>query len=196
VKTSAFDADDISFIEFVATQLSLTLKQSAQYFRDYSSYTNDALTGCLNRTKFDWDIRQEISQAELYRDKLSVLLINIDNYRGYQYNHGQKTCNQILKKVASILKSNIRAFQKIYRYEEDKFAIIITESDKKTALIVADRIQKAIESEKFEVLSEIEADNTILISIGMATFPLDGENAADLMEIAKLDLCLLYESNI
>ncbi|NLI91262.1 MAG: GGDEF domain-containing protein [Peptococcaceae bacterium] len=114
------------------------------------------------------------------KDPFTIILFDIDNFKGINDTRGHVAGDMVLKKVANIAKQNIRGFDLLGRYGGDEFLIILPGTTVADALYVAERFRKKVSSE-----SEIS------VSVGVAAFPEDGTTVQKLIETADAGL---YES--
>jgi diguanylate cyclase (GGDEF)-like protein len=194
LKKNAFNKKDMEFTELLSKEISIAFRQSFQYSQVRHTLAKDELTGCFNRRQFDADIVVEIASAEKHGEQLSLIVLDIDWFMNYNDLYGQPKGDTLLKKLADIVASNIRAYHKIYRYGGEEFAILMVDTDKDKALSVARRLQKTIEQEQFEGEKISQPNGKITVSIGIATFPSDADNSSKLTEAADLAVYRAKES--
>ncbi len=138
----------------------------------------DETTGLYNFNYSQKKINEEISEAKRYKSPLSILIIDIDDFRKINEYMGLDEANNILIDVANCLKSSIRSNDIAVRYEGGKFAIILSHTGKKNALIVGEKLRKKIEN--------LKSAKQITISGGVSTFLIDTKkNATELFNIAN-----------
>jgi diguanylate cyclase (GGDEF)-like protein len=193
-KKNAFDKNDIEFTELLSKEISTAFRQSFQYSQVRHTLARDELTGCFNRKQFDADIVADIASAKKYEEQLSLLVVDIDWFKKYNDFHGHPKGDTLLKKVADVVASNIRAYHKIYRYGGEEFSILMADTNKDKALYVARRLQKTIEQEQFRGEKKSQPNGKITVSIGVATFPSDAVKKGKLIEAADLALYRAKES--
>ncbi len=191
---NAFNEKDMEFTGLLASDIAITLEQSFEYSHFRNIFIRDALTGCLNRSKFDVDIVVEIAAAQRYKEQLSLLVVDIDWLRKYNDFHGHEKGDALLKEVVDVLTSNIRSYEKIYRCGGEEFAILMPDTDKEKASSAARRLQKAIEKAQFEGEKESQPNGTITVSIGVATYPSDADDRDKLINAANSALYRAKES--
>jgi diguanylate cyclase (GGDEF)-like protein/PAS domain S-box-containing protein len=129
--------------------------------------THDRLTGLLNRNAFLDAISREINRATREQKPLSILLLDIDNYRELADQVGYKTANEALRKLAAFLSVSLRNYDILGRYEENEFIICLPGTDNRTAEHVAILLEKKIKA------LELDKDGVPLhlsVSIGAGTF--------------------------
>jgi diguanylate cyclase (GGDEF)-like protein len=130
----------------------------------------DDLTGIYNRRHFYEKLSEMTARAKRYKLPLSLLMFDVDHFKAYNDTHGHLTGNRVLERVGRIVSEEIREVDWGFRYGGDEFTVILPETSKKDATIVAERIRKAFEKSKF--------DETTL-SIGVAQYDL--ENNLDIL---------------
>ena len=194
LKKNAFSKEDMEFTEVLAKEISIAFEQSFEYSHFRNISISDGLTGCLNRSKFDVDIVVEVASAGEYKEELSLLMVDIDWLRKYNDFHGHEKGDALLRKVVDILTSNMRPYEKIYRYGGEVFAILMPDTDRDRALSAAGRLQRTIEQAKFEGEKESQPNGTITVSIGVATFPSDADHRDKLIDTANSALHRAKES--
>jgi len=141
----------------------------------------DALTGIGNHRLFQESFEAELHRAERYERSLSLLIIDVDHFKIYNDTYGHSEGDKILKTLAGLLERATRKEDIVARYGGEEFAIIAPETSKKKAEELAERIRQAIHDEKLQ----------LTVSIGLATFPIDGKSAKEIF--TKADKAL-YQS--
>jgi diguanylate cyclase (GGDEF)-like protein/PAS domain S-box-containing protein len=126
--------------------------------------TTDILTGAYNRTVFDEIITREMERVKRYNKSLSVTLFDIDHFKKVNDMFGHNVGDYVLKKIATIVKKTIRNVDYFIRWGGEEFVIILAETDKKQAYVLAERIRTGIEKFNFNKAAKIT------ISCGVAEF--------------------------
>lgn len=104
----------------------------------------DSLTGLLNRRAILKKLDEQMKNTRRYRDELSVLMLDIDHFKGVNDNYGHVTGDNVLEKIAALLQNRIRDTDAVGRYGGEEFLIILRRAEFSSVLPVAERIQKAI----------------------------------------------------
>ncbi len=105
----------------------------------------DSLTGLYNQRHFYARLKEEINRARRQKTDLSVILMDLNQFKAYNDTYGHLAGDKLLKEVANIINSNIREdVDSGYRYGGDEFAIILIDADEKTARTIGERINQAI----------------------------------------------------
>ncbi len=107
--------------------------------------TIDVLTGLNNRRAILHRLDEEIKRATRYREELGLLMLDIDHFKKVNDQYGHLTGDDVLEKVATLVRQNIRGSDTAGRYGGEEFVIILPKTDLSPALVVAERIRKTIE---------------------------------------------------
>ena len=170
---NAFSSNHEYFLNILAHEISIAIERAIAYERIKELTIKDDLTGVYNRRKFDQDLREELNKSIRYVRNLSLLMLDIDYFKKYNDLHGHQRGDAILRKLGMVFNKHMRNTDKAYRYGGEEFAIICTETDRKSAIICAERLRKVINEEKFDGEEDIEPYNNLTVSIGVSNFPFD-----------------------
>ncbi len=135
----------------------------------------DPLTGLLNRRAILRTLRDNITRASRYGEHLSVILLDIDNFKEVNDTQGHKAGDTALRKVAAILEKRLRHADSVGRYGGDEFLIVLPQTDLAGATRPAERIRQEIEKTK---LRSKNRTNALTASLGVAEYKADEDNAA------------------
>ena len=140
--------------------------------------TTDGLTGIYSRSIFDFSIEQEIIKAVRYDKSLSLMLIDIDDFKKINDTYGHQDGDDVIKKLVKIIKRNLRKSDLVARYGGEEFAVIMPETSIQKAFTVAERIRK--NAAKILKCKELN----ITICIGISTLSKAIDSVYDLIKIA------------
>lgn len=168
-------------LSILAEQLSLELKKINLYERVQELAITDGLTGIYVRRHFIERLNEEIARSKRHKLKLSMLMIDLDHFKQCNDTYGHLVGDMVLKDIARIMKEHVRQVDLIGRYGGEEFVIALPDTDKNSALNVAERIRSSVEKHRFRAYDETIS---MMISIGVATFPEDGEETAALIDRA------------
>jgi diguanylate cyclase (GGDEF)-like protein len=141
----------------------------------------DGLTGLLNRRAWDEAFHREVARRERQGGSLSLLMIDIDHFKRINDTLGHSAGDAALRKVAALLRSQVRAMDVLGRVGGEEFAIVLTNCGADLALDRAEQIRALIED---AARYWPEAELAVTVSIGAAAIPEQAADAGQLMNLA------------
>ncbi|MCD6080343.1 MAG: sensor domain-containing diguanylate cyclase [Candidatus Omnitrophica bacterium] len=184
--------EDIKLLTMFANHAGLAIENSKLYHQTlHLSYT-DSLTGIYNHGRFQYLLEEKLKEAKENDRSLSLIMIDIDNFKNYNDNLGHPAGDEVIKKIAEIVKNSCRKQDVPARYGGEEFALILPSTSKEEARIIGERIRKRISDYPFKN-KEIQPQGAITVSMGIATFPEDAEEKKELIQ--KADLALFTAKN-
>ena len=151
----------------------------AIYERTERSAVTDGLTGLFNHAYLVQALKREVLRARRHDLKLSVAMFDLDDFKRVNDTLGHLEGDRILMKTAAVIRESLREIDTAARYGGEEFAILLPETSRAGAHVVADRIRRRIE-ERFRRRDTIRET----ISGGVATYPEDASNPEDLLRRA------------
>lgn len=149
--------------------------------------TRDGLTGLANRRCFDDTLHMEWARALRQQQPLSLLMVDVDNFKAYNDANGHLGGDECLKRIATAVASEMRANDLVARYGGEEFAVILPNQSLKGAAIVAERIRGRVEH--LQLPNRLAPNGRITVSIGAATAIAGADNdASQLVAIADAAL--------
>ena len=128
----------------------------------------DGLTKLHNSRSFYSQLEVEVDRFNRYKHPLSLLLLDIDHFKEYNDNYGHLEGDKVLVRISQLIKACLRKLDTAYRYGGEEFTVILPETSGEEAVLVAERIRKTVQAEKFTPQSDEELG--ITISIGTAQY--------------------------
>lgn len=158
------------------------LIKSRDFEQQYRLATTDGLTELYNHRYFQEQIRMQVEQSKRYNNNFSLIIIDIDFFKKFNDTFGHQSGDAVLRQVAQTLKKNVRATDIVCRYGGEEMSIILPNTGKDEAFSTAQKICERVASKKFKLAGDKETNVTI--SLGVSTFPYDGDNAPAIIEAA------------
>jgi diguanylate cyclase (GGDEF)-like protein len=152
----------------------------AIYERTERSALTDGLTGLYNHAYFLQALRREVQRARRHRSRISVVLLDLDDFKKVNDSRGHVEGDKVLMKAASLVRGCVREIDVASRYGGEEFAVVLTETDRVGAHLVAERIRRRID----EHFRRGRASPPVTISGGIATWPDDAAGADELLRRA------------
>lgn len=165
----------------VARQFSLEVEKVRLYERVQELAITDGLTGLFVRRYFLEMAKEELERSRRHKFKASFLMVDLDHFKQCNDNLGHLVGDFVLREVANVLKRNVREIDLVGRYGGEEFSLLLPETEKQDAILTAERLRCAVAEHRFEAYTEVV---TMTISVGISTFPDDGDREIDLIEAA------------
>ncbi|MEI8348750.1 MAG: GGDEF domain-containing protein [Candidatus Omnitrophota bacterium] len=169
------------YLPSLAKLLRLCVEKVHLYHASQQLSIYDSLTECYNRRYFMNRFFDEFERAKKFNHHISFLMVDIDHFKKINDTYGHLVGDAVLKTIAGLIQENIREIDFLARYGGEEFAIILPETDKAGAIMVADRICGKVSQERLKAFDEMV---TTTISVGVASFPQNTLYADVLMETA------------
>ena len=180
------DAERLSLARTIANEASIALENARLYEEARALADRDPLTGFYNHRYLHERFGQEAVRARRARRPLSLLMLDLDDFKLVNDTFGHVLGDDVLRWTADLIRRTLRASDVPARYGGDEFAILLPDSGREEAALTADRLVAAFVDTQFTTGSRLAVP--IGISIGAATFPTDGRTAAELIAVADAGL--------
>jgi len=183
-KPNAYSGRQIKLLERVALQIAAPIENAQLYARLEQKSRVDEITGLFNRQHFEERLKEEVSRHSRYGDVFSIFMLDLDNFKAYNDAYGHPAGDILLNHVGGIVKNSVRDADQAFRYGGDEVVVILPQTARDDAYVVAERVREQIagEMEKKAI--------TVTCSIGLASYPTDGVIAGELVDVA--DSALYY----
>ncbi len=183
---SAFTVADLKAIEPLIEHAGSLVRRTgtlerASLLEELSSC--DGLTGLHNRRFLDQRLEEELNRSSRQKLEFSVLLLDIDHFKNYNDQCGHLAGDKALKKLSHLLRRSAREMDSVARYGGEEFCILLPETNREPARMVAERIRHSIEREPF-YQEELMPGGRLTVSIGISIYPDDGDSAEALLDAA------------
>lgn len=152
--------------------------------------STDGLTGLFNSRYFRGELEKAVKSATRYSRPLSLILADVDHFKHYNDTNGHASGDECLKRVAEVFMKNVRDVDVAARYGGEEFVVVLPETALEGALVVAERLRARLEEEIIPY-EELQPLGAVTMSLGVASFPGDANDAQSLIEAADK---ALYEA--
>ena len=126
-------------------KLRASLRQLAERLTEvWTLATVDQLTGVLNRQAVLAELEKEIDRAARYGHQLSVVMVDLDHFKRLNDSHGHAAGDVMLRQIADILRTNLRAVDVVGRYGGEEFLIVLPETDVDAAASLAEKLRRLV----------------------------------------------------
>ena len=142
------------------------LRESEKGYRELS--ITDSLTKLYNSRHFFKQLKQEAGRASRYKHPLSLILLDIDDFKRYNDSYGHLPGDDALTVLADVIRKNLRVTDTAFRYGGEEFTVILPETHIDEAAEVAERLRKGFESSVLSPLPKLKV--CVTASIGVAQY--------------------------
>ncbi|MCM8819727.1 MAG: GGDEF domain-containing protein, partial [Candidatus Omnitrophica bacterium] len=173
--------EDAKFFGMFIEQATGAIENSQVFEDTLIKAHKDALTNLWNHGYFQYKLDEELLNAKSKNSFLSILMIDIDNFKKINDTYGHMQGDEALKKISEFLSENIGEKNILCRYGGEEFAVILPSTFKEDAAKFAENLRKKLSETDILV-------NKFTISIGVATYPVDAIEKEELLRKADIAL--------
>jgi len=166
-QVNAYSSRQIKLVETIAQQATIAMDNAKLFERMQQLAITDGLTKIYNRRYFYMMLENEIERSKRYGVPLSLIMMDIDHFKGVNDQYGHLAGDEVLESLAALCKSLLRQADEIFRYGGEEFTILLPETNANLALKVAERVRRTIEENAF---STEKGEVKISASLGVAEF--------------------------
>ncbi len=202
---AAYTSSDKLRVQSLATLVAMSVSNIEQHRSICRQAVTDGLTGLYNKRHILQILADEVRRAERYRHPLSAMMLDLDSFKAYNDDYGHLQGDVLLQQLAHLIQRNVRSADSAGRYGGEEFILVMPETDKPAALVIAERIRSQVEAARFPGASySASSPNAITnfvdiealaagsdegytrktISIGVATYPQDTDDIQKLLALA------------
>jgi len=177
---TSYTSEHVRLLESVCQHASSALNNALTHEKTRESALVDPLTELPNARGFYMMLEQRIAECQrMNRESLSVICMDIDDFKIINDKYGHSTGDRLLASVAGVIRRELRQMDILTRYAGDEFVAIMPMASSKMASSICDRVRNAVEEQLFSV-----REGTLIglgVSVGVACFPDDGETSEELL---------------
>ena len=174
--------DHRRLLDRVSEQAGAVIKNSMLFEQTQSDSLTDALTGLPNTRYLFMQLTRELARAERLQSEISLMVMDLDNFKDINDNHGHHVGDRALCEIARVLRTTIRPYDICVRYAGDEFIVVMSGCGAEEAEQKREELQTAIDAVSFEARPGKRL--RIGVSIGTAVFPHDGDSYEVLLATA------------
>ena len=180
----------VEYLSLFAKLLGLCLERISLYEKLQLLSIYDPLTEAYNRRYFLQRLAEEFDRSKKGKLNLSFLMVDLDHFKKVNDTYGHLVGDVVLREVAGLIKQSIREIDFVARYGGEEFSLILPDTDKAGAIMVAERISGVVSKQKIRAFDEIV---NVTVSIGVGSFPENTLHSDMLVEIADK---ALYQAKV
>ena len=176
-------SNEVSRLIMMLTASALSLALVSRSQRLLQLATSDPLTGLFNRGYVEDCLAIELSRARRYGNVLTLAVIDADRFKALNDTHGHAAGDFVLKKISALLRDSFRQSDTTARYGGEEFVVLLPETDIEAARRKVESLRELVAATPIQ-LGLLAQSVQITISAGLASFPNDGDDAAELLAAA------------
>lgn len=172
----------LALTAFISAYIVKYFITSRDFEHQYKLATTDGLTELYNHRYFQEQMKLNVENSKRYGNEFSMIILDIDFFKKFNDTYGHQSGDAVLRQVAQTLKKSVRATDIACRYGGEEMSIILPNTGKNVAHSTAEKICERVSSNKFKLQGDKEV--SVTISLGVSTYPHDGQTPSELIEAA------------
>ena len=177
-----FPNEDLSMLTSLADYAAIAI-ENAMYVKRIQELTiTDDCTNLYNSRYFNYMIDAELSRSKRYNYDFALIFFDLDRFKSVNDTHGHLCGSRLLREIGDLTKQHLRDIDTAYRYGGDEFIVLLPQTPKEAAIIVAKRLCTLLNQ------SSITVEENVLVKItasfGVAAFPTDASTKVELVRLA------------
>ena len=182
VGPDGFSERDLSLLEALSDFAAIALENARHVQRIHELTITDDCTTLYNARHLNFILETEIYRSQRYGYEFSLIFLDLDHFKAINDTHGHLAGSKLLFEIGQMLRTNCRLIDFAFRYGGDEFVILLPQTSKENACVVARRIHRLIRESHW--LGSEGLDVQLTTSAGVACFPSDAKTKAELLHLA------------
>lgn len=189
-RKNAFTAINVQIIDILTGYLAISLEKARYFEKTIAKSERCGLTKLHNFRYLDKELDKKVIQFHLGEiEKLSVIILDIDYFKKINDTFGHESGNDLLVKLADLLRKHSAPKDILARYGGEEFVFVMPNCDKVTASKRAEKIRQEVEATVFTINPDLSENRSLIdvqmnVSLGVATMPDDADSSLSLMRNA------------
>jgi diguanylate cyclase (GGDEF)-like protein len=171
--------EDLTTVQTLADHAAIAIENAQAFERIRELTIVDDHTGLYNARHLHRVLDAEVTRSERYGRPFSLVFVDLDKFKAVNDTHGHQAGSAALREVGEVLRAGLRETDIATRYGGDEYVILLPEADRAQAMMVAERLRVAVAGHAF--LADRALSVHLTASFGVATWPVDGRKAEELL---------------
>ncbi len=177
-----FEGEDLFLLQALADYVAIAI-ENARHVRQIHELTiTDDCTHLFNSRHLNNMLEAEIHRSTRYNYEFSLIFIDLDHFKSVNDVHGHLVGSKLLGQIGQVLQSHLRLIDMAFRYGGDEFVLLLPQTSKRAAIQVARRLHRLLAEQVY--MEEEGLNLRVTASFGLASFPTDATNRAELIRMA------------
>jgi diguanylate cyclase (GGDEF)-like protein len=182
VDMAQFTDAELFFLQSLSDFAAIAIENARWVEKIQELTITDDCTGLYNARHLYKTLETEVYRSSRFGYEFSILFIDLDHFKTVNDTHGHLVGSKLLAEIGYLVKAQLRLIDFAYRYGGDEFVVLLPQTSKDQALVVAKRLRDAMRAARF--CREEGLNLNVLASIGLATYPHDARTAHDIIRQA------------
>jgi diguanylate cyclase (GGDEF)-like protein len=182
VDMEQFKDAELFFLQSLCDYAAIAIENARWVEKIQELTITDDCTGLYNARHLYKTLDTEVYRSSRFGYEFSILFIDLDHFKAVNDTHGHLIGSKLLAEIGYLIKAQLRLIDFAFRYGGDEFVVLLPQTGKDQALVVARRLRDALRSSSF--CSEEGLNLNVRASIGLATYPHDARTAHDVIRQA------------
>src|SRR5579884_542574 len=182
VNMDGFRDDEVFFLQALCDYAAIAIENARAVEKIQELTITDDVTGLYNARHLYKTLEQEVYRSARFGYEFTVLFIDLDHFKQVNDTHGHLVGSKLLAEIGYLIKAQLRLIDFAFRYGGDEFVVLLPQTGKDSALIVARRLRDSLRSSQF--CKEEGLNLNVRASMGLATYPHDAKSPHDIIRQA------------
>jgi len=188
-----FDQEDMTLLQAMADYSAIALENAIHVQRIHELTITDDCTDLYNVRHLNFVLDTEIYRSNRYQYEFSLIFIDLDHFKEVNDTHGHLVGSKLLREMAELIRGSLRLIDYAFRYGGDEFVILLPQTGKESANVVARRLHERVNEKKF--MAEEGLNLHLTASFGLATYPPDATTKPEMIRLADEAMYLVKNTS-
>jgi len=193
VDMTQFSEQEVFFLQSLCDYAAIAIENARWVEKIQELTITDDCTGLYNARHLYKTLETEVYRSSRFGYEFSVLFIDLDYFKQVNDTHGHLIGSKLLAEIGYLIKAQLRLIDYAFRYGGDEFVVLLPQTTKDAALVVAKRLRDALRASSF--CQEEGLNLNVRASIGLATYPHDAKTPHDVIRQADEMMYLVKNSS-
>ncbi|MBI3404624.1 MAG: sensor domain-containing diguanylate cyclase, partial [Acidobacteria bacterium] len=193
VGPAGFSERDTALLEALSEYAAIAIENARHVQRIHELTITDDCTSLYNARHLNFMLETEIYRSQRYGYEFSLIFIDLDHFKQINDTHGHLMGSKILSEIGAMIKGHCRLIDFAFRYGGDEFVVLLPQTAKDHAYIVARRLHRLIRETVW--LKDDGLNIHITASVGVASYPSDSNTKAELLHLADEAMYLVKNTS-
>jgi diguanylate cyclase (GGDEF)-like protein len=182
VDMKGFGENEMLLLQALADYAAIAIDNARAVEKIQELTITDDCTGLYNARHLYKTLESEVYRSARFSYEFSVLFLDLDHFKNVNDTHGHLIGSRLLTEIGYMIKSHLRLIDYAFRYGGDEFVVLLPQTGKESAMVVARRLRDVFRTSRF--LKEQGLNINVRVSMGVATYPEDAKSAHEIIRQA------------